>query len=283
MFYDCKNLTSLNLSKFDTSLVTNMEEIFYGCENLAYIDISHFNMEKCEFYDNMFSSINTIKFINLFYLNNDKTISQVFRKTKKIIFICQSEEIITNPKAYNCCEFNFNLDECENMPTTTTSIEESTLINPQSTINTIFTDKDEIFSSSIFMDNKLKTTYYSESIENIGTTFIKESTESIEQTSQNLESTEVFNDIGSTINKEPSTFISEEITNLDSSFLKEETELTTNYDMIDTKDQSLISTSEIPFTTNNIDTTFINIPSTIPLSESDSSFIKESTIINPES
>ena len=61
------------------------EYIFYGCDNLAYIDISNFNMEKCEFYDNMFSSTNKIKFINLFNLTNDKTISQVFSKTKNMI------------------------------------------------------------------------------------------------------------------------------------------------------------------------------------------------------
>ena len=35
----------------------------------------------------------------------------------------------------------------------TTSFVESNLINPQSTINTIFTDKSKILSSSIFIDN----------------------------------------------------------------------------------------------------------------------------------
>ena len=93
MFYECKNLTSLNLSKFDTSLVTNLEKIFYGCDNLAYIDISHFNMEKIEFYDNMFSSINTIKFINIFNLVNDKTISEVFKKTRNIIKVRKLSQI----------------------------------------------------------------------------------------------------------------------------------------------------------------------------------------------
>ncbi len=131
MFYDCEKLSSLNLSKFDTSLVTNMEKIFYGCDNLAYSDISNFDMSKCENYINMFSSTNSIKFINLFNLANDKTISQVFNKTKTLIFICQSEEIIKNSKAYNCCDYNFELDECENMPSTIFStIKESTILSP---------------------------------------------------------------------------------------------------------------------------------------------------------
>ena len=265
MFYDCEKLSSLNLSKFDTSLVTNMKEIFYGCDNLIYIDISNFNMSKCENYNNMFSSTNEIKFINLFNLANDKTISQVFRKTKNLIFICQSEEIIKNPKAYNCCDYNFELDECENMPSTIFStIEESTFISPQSTINT-----QEIFSSNIFMDYELTTTYFSERID---TTFIKESTELL-----------AFSDIGSTISKEPSTFITEETEHFSSSNIKEDTESTTIYGIIDTTDKFLISSSEISFTTDNIDSTENNIPSTVPSSESDSSLYKESTIINSES
>ena len=34
MFYNCKNLTSLNLSNFKTNNVINMIEMFYNCEKL---------------------------------------------------------------------------------------------------------------------------------------------------------------------------------------------------------------------------------------------------------
>ncbi len=44
----------------------------------------------------------------------------------------------------------------------------------------------------------------------------------------------------------------------------------------------MISTSKKSYTTDNIDTTEINNPSSILLSQSDSSFIKESTIKNSE-
>ena len=242
-----------------------MKEIFYGCDNLAYIDISNFNMSKCENYNNMFSSTNKIKFINLFNLANDKTISKVFRKTKNLIFICQSEEIIKNPKAYNCCDYNIELDECDMPSFIIPTIEESTFISPQSTVNT-----EEIFSN-ISTDYELTTTYFSERID---TTFNKESTELLAQTSQNLVNTDAFANIGSTINKEPSTFITEETEHFNNSNIKEDTESTTIYGIIDTTDKTLISNSEISNSTE------IKIPSTIPFDESDSSLNKKSTIIN---
>ena len=132
-FHSCKNLTSLNLSKFDTSLVTNMKEIFYECDNLVYIDISNFNMEKCEYYSNAFSSKDKIIYINLFNLRYDKIFSEEFRKTNSIIFICQSEFIINNERAFNCCEFNFEYNVCEIMLTTivNTYIQDKAIENKQ--------------------------------------------------------------------------------------------------------------------------------------------------------
>ena len=34
MFYDCKSLTNLDLSNFNTQNVTNMGEMFSGCNSL---------------------------------------------------------------------------------------------------------------------------------------------------------------------------------------------------------------------------------------------------------
>jgi hypothetical protein len=133
-----------------------MKEIFYGSNNLVYLDISNFNMKKLEYYSNAFSDKDKIIFINVFNVKYDKIASKEFRKTKNIIFICQSEDIIKNKKAINCCDFNFEYNICENMPTIfgTTYIQESTFIEPQSTI------------SSIFIDNNIETTYVPESIFN---------------------------------------------------------------------------------------------------------------------
>ena len=40
MFIDCSGLTSLNLSNFDTSQVTNMSLMFNGCASLRTIKIN---------------------------------------------------------------------------------------------------------------------------------------------------------------------------------------------------------------------------------------------------
>ena len=37
MFYECERLTELDLSNFDTSNVTDMRDMFYGCSNLTTI------------------------------------------------------------------------------------------------------------------------------------------------------------------------------------------------------------------------------------------------------
>ncbi|NUG39026.1 BspA family leucine-rich repeat surface protein [Lactobacillus mellis] len=43
MFYDCWDLTTLDLSHFDTSQVTNMDIMFELCNNLTTLDVSHFD------------------------------------------------------------------------------------------------------------------------------------------------------------------------------------------------------------------------------------------------
>ena len=56
MFKGCSSLTSLDLSNFDTQNVTNMYGMFYGCVNLATIYASDkFVTTACSYYERMFS------------------------------------------------------------------------------------------------------------------------------------------------------------------------------------------------------------------------------------
>ena len=43
MFYKCKSLKNINLANFNTSNVTDMNSLFYGCLVLTYVDLSSFN------------------------------------------------------------------------------------------------------------------------------------------------------------------------------------------------------------------------------------------------
>jgi len=163
--------------------------------------------------------------------------------------VCQNESLITNSNAtYNCCIYNYEIEECEKrMSTTIITIlnEESTLIKPQSTINTIFTHENKISSSIIFMNTELMSTFFSQHFENQNTN--KESTETINLTSENR-------------------------INFDSTLLEGKQESTTNH-FLDTT-----YVSEIRDKTSNIDTNQINIPTNNPLNET-TSIKKESTSI----
>ena len=43
MFSACSRLTSLDVSKFDTSKVTDMSDMFYECSSLTSLDVSKFD------------------------------------------------------------------------------------------------------------------------------------------------------------------------------------------------------------------------------------------------
>ena len=52
MFSDCSSLTSLDLSGFDTSKVTDMNHMFTNCFKLTSLDVSNFTfVEGGNFYD----------------------------------------------------------------------------------------------------------------------------------------------------------------------------------------------------------------------------------------
>ena len=43
MFYECKSLSSIDLSNFNTQNVTKIEYMFFRCNSLSSIDLSNFN------------------------------------------------------------------------------------------------------------------------------------------------------------------------------------------------------------------------------------------------
>lgn len=64
MFGYCSKLTSLDLSNFNTSKVTNMSDMFYGCSKLTSLNLSSFDTSDVTNMSNMFSncySLRTIK------------------------------------------------------------------------------------------------------------------------------------------------------------------------------------------------------------------------------
>ena len=75
MFWNCKNLTSLDLSNFNTSKVTSMYYMFAGCENLTSLDVTNFNTENVKIMNDMFFGCNNLTSLDLSNFNTSKVAS----------------------------------------------------------------------------------------------------------------------------------------------------------------------------------------------------------------
>ena len=75
MFSNCQSITSLDLSCFNTSKVTNMTRMFDGCENLVYLDLSYFHASSATTTTNMFKNCDMLKAL----IGSDSKILEVFR------------------------------------------------------------------------------------------------------------------------------------------------------------------------------------------------------------
>ena len=63
MFAQCSSLTSLDLSSFNTSQVTDMRGLFEGCKKLTSLNVSSFNTSNVKYMDGMFKDCSIVFFI----------------------------------------------------------------------------------------------------------------------------------------------------------------------------------------------------------------------------
>ena len=113
MFYGCSSLTSLDLSNFDTSIVTDMTNIFNSCINLEYINLSNFNENFLDTYDSMFSGVpeNIVICINE-NITKEKILPQILNITCHVIDCSndwkskQKKIGINNNECFESCDKN---------------------------------------------------------------------------------------------------------------------------------------------------------------------------------
>ncbi len=74
MFDYCIKLTSINVSSFNTSKVTNMHKMFDSCSSLTSIDVSHFNTSNVTEMDYMFADCENLTSVNLSGFNTSNVI-----------------------------------------------------------------------------------------------------------------------------------------------------------------------------------------------------------------
>ena len=81
MFYKCKNITEINLSKFDTSNITSMASVFALAENLTKLDLTNFNTSNVTTMANLFDGCKKLKELDVssFNTSNVTTMEYMFR------------------------------------------------------------------------------------------------------------------------------------------------------------------------------------------------------------
>ena len=87
MFYNCQKLKTLDLSSFETDMVTNMESMFYNCILLNTLKLTNkFNTQNVEDMCSMFNSCKELKTINLsgFDTQNVEDMSKMFNLCKSL-------------------------------------------------------------------------------------------------------------------------------------------------------------------------------------------------------
>ena len=72
MFFNCKNLDSINLSNFNTDNIINLSGMFYGCSNLTNLDLSGFNTKNVIDMSNLFHSCKRLLYVNLYNFHTEK-------------------------------------------------------------------------------------------------------------------------------------------------------------------------------------------------------------------
>jgi len=72
MFFKCEDITEINLSKFDTSKVTDMTMMFYSCSSLSSLGVTNFNTKKVKHMDLMFNNCSSLTYIELSSFNTSE-------------------------------------------------------------------------------------------------------------------------------------------------------------------------------------------------------------------
>ena len=65
MFYNCNSLSSLDISNFNTEIVTSMEEMFRYCTLLSSLDLSNFNTQNVITMERMFYNCRSLYYLDI--------------------------------------------------------------------------------------------------------------------------------------------------------------------------------------------------------------------------
>ena len=89
MFYKCTEIVEVDMTKFDTSLVTDMSEMFYMCSSLKSLNVTNLDTEKVETFQKMFVQCTSLTSLNLESFTNPaaQSLYRMFYDCKNLEFI----------------------------------------------------------------------------------------------------------------------------------------------------------------------------------------------------
>ena len=116
MFFRCKNMIEIDLSKFDCSKILSCDCMFYNCKNIINIELGKLNFSFVNSFRCMFNGCNNLINLDVTNINtkNSKSFRQMFRdcnNLKKIdVSKFDSSECETIYAMFECCS---NLEEID--------------------------------------------------------------------------------------------------------------------------------------------------------------------------
>ena len=117
MFWNCKNLSSLDLTNFNTTKVENMSGMFSSCQKLSSLTLSEsFNTANVTDMSNMFSYCNMLEKLNLSNFNTTKVtdMSYMFNMCQKLTELnlsnFKTEKVKNMPYMFSYCNMLEKLD-----------------------------------------------------------------------------------------------------------------------------------------------------------------------------
>ena len=126
LFQNCKNITFIDLSNFNSTSKNGINGMFEGCTNLESINFSNFDTSNFNYMENLFNDCHNLKSLNLsnFNTSNVKTMNQMFNDCKTLRSLDLSN--------FNTSNVN-NMEKmfcgCENLTTLNLSNFDLTLVN----------------------------------------------------------------------------------------------------------------------------------------------------------
>ena len=96
MFYGCSQLTSLDVTHFNTENVVHMENMFINCSSLASLDVTHFNTENVANMGSMFDGCSSLTSLDVTNFNTENVvwIMKIFKGCSALTTIYVSDKFV---------------------------------------------------------------------------------------------------------------------------------------------------------------------------------------------